>query len=74
MTYLVDAKRRVTLPPEVPPGSSVSYLPAGNGRYLLEVLASPARQPPPVAPAGKYCRPGDFDDMDTDEPAFPPLA
>jgi hypothetical protein len=74
MTYRVDAKRRSTLPPGVKPGDSVDYEPLGPNEWKLVRLAKPARQTPPVAKRGQYCNPADFQGINLDEPAFPPLS
>jgi hypothetical protein len=69
MTYLVDQKRRVTLPQGVPPGASVEYQPDGENRWRLTVLQAPARTAPPVA-RRRFAKVADFRGVDLDAPAF----
>lgn len=41
MAYMVDSKRRATLPAAIKPGSAVDYTPDGAGGWRLVVLESP---------------------------------
>lgn len=44
MTYVVDSKRRATMPAGIKPGAAVVYRPDGDGSWRLTVLR-PAEAP-----------------------------
>ena len=44
MTYVVDSKRRATMPAGIKPGSAVDFRPDGDGSWRLTVLR-PAAAP-----------------------------
>lgn len=52
MTYLVDSKRRATMPAGIKPGAAVDYRPDGDGGWRLTVLR------PAEAPLAKVRRVG----------------